>query len=969
MHSHAIGDDTLRGKLRISRTGFTSLYVPLILLILILWIVPSSAASEKQVTLRGIVIDYETRQPLYNATVTVWMEQTLIAQNSTNPQGLFAIQIPIDHNYIIYIYSDSPSTSGWDYLPALKTIQSPTDDVDLEIKLRHGASVIIDNDIQFLDMTSRVTTYTWEVRDPENEEALDFDGYRLIYGVTEDAHTKLLGLNTSYLIVPAEIPFDIRVNSSAIVGGEIFIRSFTIDEPGHLNLSKGDLIHLDVRKYSLLYNIDLMEKKIKEVDERIDEMDSMGFYLYLEKQKSVDISGMVDKTVYDLMCGSYVDSFKELRRADIEITELLNHLVGIFNSAAISVFILIFFLAFTSMVITLLLFEKSLYKAAASGSLTALFHILLHNIYPGATYIPAETFFASSVIAWFVTLFMTMVIPTFLKARGAGDRVPLRNIIVPIFSLAKTGLTRRRFRSILTLSSVIMIVMSFVALTSFTMGYGLILQRISNQRIPLAGVLMRAPYKNSELRYSNFIPIENTAIEWLQKQIEVELIAPKAENRPSLMPLVELDGKPIYGFIGILPNAEAHILGLDEIMVEGRYLQDGEEDAILISEDLKGKLGVEVNEKLLLGKKMVVVVGIYRDRELRKMKDLDGGSIMPDKLINLSPPGEPSNIIISPAESDEIIISGLETALKLSGVSLSRIDIILRDGKSVNDFAERVALERNDRAWASSDDGLYIARLGNRFQGKGLPLAVPWGIVILNVIITTSNSLYERRREIKILSSVGLNPAHISGIFIAEAFTIGLIGGGLGYLLGLGLYKTTAILGITLEVRQKVSALWTFGALAIAMTAVIIGAILALRDSVIITPSLLRRWRIEERERWEPVCMTLPISVPIKEIDDFMDYVLRNLKIYEESQIDRTEWFRIWREDTEEKSIRGIKFSHRTIGASSSTHSSNRLIAERKTGEEVYRLNMYSIGNTNWIYKTGSLVRMIIMRWSTVNYH
>ena len=132
---------------------------------------------------------------------------------------------------------------------------------------------------------------------------------------------------------------------------------------------------------------------------------------------------------------------------------------------------------------------------------------------------------------------------------------------------------------------------------------------------------------------------------------------------------------------------------------------------------------------------------------------------------------------------------------------------------------------------------------------------------------------------------------------------------------------------------------------------------------------MLRRWRIEERESWEPIGLTLPISVPIEEIDDFMDYVLRNLKIYEESQIDRTEWFRIWREDTEEKSIRGIKFSHRTIGASSSTHSSNRLIAERKTGEEVYRLNMYSIGNTNWIYKTGSLVRMIIMKWSTVNYH
>ncbi len=45
-----------------------------------------------------------------------------------------------------------------------------------------------------------------------------------------------------------------------------------MDEPGCLNLSKGELIHLDVRKYSLQYNSGLMEEKINEVEERIDEI-------------------------------------------------------------------------------------------------------------------------------------------------------------------------------------------------------------------------------------------------------------------------------------------------------------------------------------------------------------------------------------------------------------------------------------------------------------------------------------------------------------------------------------------------------------------------------------------------------------------------------------------------------------------------------------------------------------------------
>ncbi len=62
-----------------------------------------------------------------------------------------------------------------------------------------------------------------------------------------------------------------------------------------------------------------------------------------------------------------------------------------------------------------------------------------------------------------------------------------------------------------------------------------------------------------------------------------------------------LEGRPIHGVIGVHLSVEAQILCLDKIVIEGRYLQDGEEDAILISEDLKEELEVEVDEILRLG--------------------------------------------------------------------------------------------------------------------------------------------------------------------------------------------------------------------------------------------------------------------------------------------------------------------------------------------------------------------------------
>ncbi len=113
-------------------------------------------------------------------------------------------------------------------------------------------------------------------------------------------------------------------------------------------------------------------------------------------------------------------------------------------------------------------------------------------------------------------------------------------------------------------------------------------------------------------------------------------------------------------------------------------------------------------------------VGIYRDRELRGMRDLDGFPVMPNKFVNVNPSGEESDIQLFPAEADEIIISDLK---------------------------------RNYIAWASSTEGLYVVRLGTKFHGKGLTLAIPWAIVVLNVVITMLSALYERRNEIGILSS------------------------------------------------------------------------------------------------------------------------------------------------------------------------------------------------------------------------
>jgi hypothetical protein len=240
---------------------------------------------------------------------------------------------------------------------------------------------------------------------------------------------------------------------------------------------------------------------------------------------------------------------------------------------------------------------------------------------------------------------------------------------------------------------------------------------------------------------------------------------------------------------------------------------------------------------------------------------------------------------------------------------------------------------------------------------------VPWVIVVLNVVITMLNSMFERRREIHILSSVGLNPAQIAAIFVAEASILGLTAGGLGYLGGLGVYKGMAVVGLSLEVRQKVSAFWSLASIGIAMTAVLMGAFASLRSSVVITPSLMRRWRIEDQGGgFEAVEMSIPVRLLREEVDGFVAYVVGALKDLEDDPVKNTSSIKVF---SEEEDVR-IEFIYKaptsTVG---NFYTKNSIHIERdgEDGEVGVRLSTY--GDREWAHTTGSLVRMIAMRWST----
>ena len=86
--------------------------------------------------------------------------------------------------------------------------------------------------------------------------------------------------------------------------------------------------------------------------------------------------------------------------------------------------------------------------------------------------------------------------------------------------------------------------------------------------------------------------------------------------------------------------------------------------------------------------------------------------------------------------------------------------------------------------FSGEPEGTYLYHAGDAMSNSGVPnIIIPIIISVFIVLNTMIGSVYERKREIGIYTSVGLAPSHVSFLFIAEAMALAVISVVLGYLL------------------------------------------------------------------------------------------------------------------------------------------------------------------------------------------
>jgi len=961
-----------------------------LLLIIIITQISTPEASATSSDLSGIVLDEATGEPIPDAKLTIlsrrsgryWYRRwSSFGSTTTDNQGRYSLRLDTDANYLILV-SHLNEDGEHDYVPQGIYHNPTTEQEEKNIQLWQ-ASIIRFEGLAYFIETTAIPETTFRILDPDSTEIIQYGSLNLIYGPGTGSITSHLNLATNKVYVPSERSFQIETQSFISRSGENIHETLTIDDYKEKTLAPGEIIEIDLRSYVLPQGISKLQNETETVEQLIMEKEEEGFFFSVERQQLSKIKQTTNAAISLIEQERYAEAFTKSRETYVLIADLDNGLRNMLLDASRSVYILIGFIALSSGIIANLLFEKNSQKAAISLGLFIILFFALYNLHPGSQVASTVELVKISAISLITVNIMALILPRFLNRSSSGRDISLLNMTVPIFSIAKRSLRRRKLRFALTLISVLLLVASFISLTSFTSGYGLSFTKTTGS-VMKEGIMIRTPDPPPAKAAAPFsggtgaagpLPLDESLIQWYNQQEGVSQVAPRYENyaqrqyRESYSPIARIGRTPIFGIVGIDPEIEAAVNHLDSAVIEGRYLGEDANEA-LISTGLAEKIGASIGDKFTMTAQEknheLSIVGLIDEDIISDLTDVDGESILPSEInewerFELDGPDYVVEAL-APCSPDEVVWVNLGTGENITAIWLLRINLLLQDEVDIMEFARSTALNRGYRAWASTYTGVYLAELTGYFEGKGLPIVIPWVIVVLNVVVTMMNAYYERRHEVMIYSSIGMNPRHVSSIFLAEATVIGIIGGCLGYILGLGAYKLIYILTPALQVKQKVSAFWSIAAIGISLMAVLVGGLSALRSSTSITPSLRRRWTIDTKQDSSiETRIVIPVQVYEEEIDEYIEFIKEKLekakkgrsmivKMPKFTQIEEKHW-EYW-------------YIYASANSQiSALYSRNRLNVEKIEGK-TYNTILFTIGNSDSVKQAGSFMRQVGLDWS-----
>ncbi len=204
----------------------------------------------------------------------------------------------------------------------------------------------------------------------------------------------------------------------------------------------------------------------------------------------------------------------------------------------------------------------------------------------------------------------------------------------------------------------------------------------------------------------------------------------------------------------------------------------------------------------------------------------------------------------------------------------------------VKQVADDVSRRFSVALYAGYKDGVSLVVSSNLSSVSGAgQVAIPLAIAGLIIFNTMMGSIAERRREIHVYTSLGLAPLHVGALFVAEAMTYGLIGTVFGYVIGQGVGTLLLKLGWLGDVTLNYSGTSAMLTMGLVLLIVLLSALVPARlASQIAAPSIERSWRVP-LPKGDQIEAVLPFTINRTAAEGVLAYLADFLDAHREGTI------------------------------------------------------------------------------------
>ncbi|MHC4712439.1 MAG: ABC transporter permease, partial [Planctomycetota bacterium] len=307
----------------------------------------------------------------------------------------------------------------------------------------------------------------------------------------------------------------------------------------------------------------------------------------------------------------------------------------------------------------------------------------------------------------------------------------------------------------------------------------------------------------------------------------------------------------------ILDEREPQVSGIDGAIISGRWFDESDVFAAILSKKMSSSLEASVGEEIILENFPLTVVGIFDgDYVDANCIDPDGKQVTPLYFADPSQ-GDVENPGHFPASDICYLPRRFNEKTRILTTAIWGVVIKPFDRTRIPAIANAVTQQAaNVDVFQSYEGSVSVLSAYHKVSIKGSGFMImPLVVAFFMVLAVMLGTVHERRREINIFSSVGLSPRHVAGMFFVESVVYAAIASVLGYFIGIIMLYIFRVAGLFPPVfYPNYLGVFVIYSVGLAMLATVSSSIYPMYiASKIANPSLERTWRIStepEDGRW-----------------------------------------------------------------------------------------------------------------------